>query len=62
MLYAELTCHWCGKCFEELPFVATCSRCYSTKPDVRAIVDAAYPNSPNPFAQAKYEALRAEVR
>jgi hypothetical protein len=47
--YGEMTCHWCGRCFEELPFWATCSACYSSCEDVRRVVDEAYPLSANKF-------------
>jgi hypothetical protein len=54
MNYGALTCFFCGLVFEDLPFYACCSRCYSKSESVRAVVDEAHPQT-DAWAKAKSE-------
>lgn len=38
-------CLFCRSVFEELPFWGCCSGCYTTREDVRALVDEAHPQT-----------------
>lgn len=45
---SKVTCTFCRKPFDTMPFYGCCGACYQGSAEVRAIVDDAHPQSVTP--------------